>query len=169
MVQHSENKVINDFLVKILTIAQIMSLFIENKNLKEENETLKAQVAFYKGFYDGKNHSSWSLTNFPNVIKDCILLGFASTVFKTWSITSFSFFLSTEDTKFLVISDIIFELNLSTLLSIFNNKLNILFSVSSEESPTFLISGFEEEKSRIEIISFSFDLNSSPASKLFSL
>lgn len=58
MVQHSENKVINDFLVKILTIAQIMSLFIENKNLKEENETLKAQVAFYKGFYDGKNHFS---------------------------------------------------------------------------------------------------------------
>ena len=60
MVQHSENEVINDFLVKILTIAQIMSLFIENKKLKEENkklkeenETLKAQVAFYKGFYDG--------------------------------------------------------------------------------------------------------------------
>ena len=44
MVQHSENKV----------IAQIMSLFVENKKLKEENETLKAQVAFYKGFYDGK-------------------------------------------------------------------------------------------------------------------
>lgn len=58
MVQHSENKVINDFLVKILTIAQIMSLFIENKKLKEENEILKAQVAFYKGFYDGKNYSS---------------------------------------------------------------------------------------------------------------
>lgn len=58
MVQHSENKVINDFLIKILTIAQIMSLFIENKKLKEENETLKAQVAFYKGLYDGKNHSS---------------------------------------------------------------------------------------------------------------
>ena len=39
MVQHSENKVITDFLVKILTIAQIMSLFVENKKLKEENET----------------------------------------------------------------------------------------------------------------------------------
>ena len=46
----SENKVVNNFLVKIITIIQIMSLFIENKKLKEEN--------FYKGFYDGKNYSS---------------------------------------------------------------------------------------------------------------
>ena len=53
MVQHSENKVIKNFLTKLVTIAQIMSLFIENKKLKEEKETLKAQVAFYKGFYDG--------------------------------------------------------------------------------------------------------------------
>lgn len=52
MVQHSENKVIKNFLTKLVTIVQIMSLFIENKKLKEENEILKAQVAFYKGFYD---------------------------------------------------------------------------------------------------------------------
>jgi hypothetical protein len=28
-------------------------MFFENKKLKEENKTLKAQVISYKGFYDG--------------------------------------------------------------------------------------------------------------------